>query len=128
MDYFGTVRGRVGYAWDRTMVYATGGLAYGNVKTRVAQTIGATIATPEFDKTQAGWTIGAGIETPFAWLGRNWTVKTEYLYIDLGKTGGDFTYPIIGGTLSDTVSSHVQQHIFRAGLNYQINSPVIAKY
>ena len=128
LQWFGTVRARLGYSVGSTLFYGTGGLAYGNVKTRVAQTIGATIATPEFDKTQAGWTIGAGIETPFAWLGRNWTVKTEYLYIDLGKTGGDFTYPIIGGTLSDTVSSHVQQHIFRAGLNYQINSPVIAKY
>jgi outer membrane immunogenic protein len=75
-DWLGTVRGRLGYAWDRFMPYVTGGLAFGNIQ-----------ANPAFgfagdSTTNAGWTIGAGVE--FA-LAQNWTAKVEYLHYDLGS-------------------------------------------
>ena len=119
MDYFGTVRGRLGYAWDRTMVYATGGLAYGQVENSAAffnaanalQFVGST------RNTKTGYTVGGGIE--HAWMG-NWTVKAEYLYYDLG--GNDVTViatPTGGSSGAYNSNFRNDGHIVRAGLNYK---------
>jgi outer membrane immunogenic protein len=126
MEYFGTVRGRVGYAWDRTMVYATGGLAYGEV-TNSANFFGPAPANPVLQftgsnrDTKTGYTVGGGIE--HAWMG-NWTVKAEYLYYDLGST--TLAVNVIpgsggGGTGYNTTFKN-DGHIVRAGLNYKFNS------
>ena len=83
--------------------------------------------TQSFSHTNAGWTAGAGIETPFTLLGLlgpNWTTKTEYLYVDLGSTSDNF---IIGATPA-TATRSVTEHVFRTGINYHFNSPVVAKY
>ncbi len=72
-SYFGTLRGRLGYAWNRVLPYVTGGLAYGNVKYGDGLGSGST--------AKAGWTIGGGME--FAMSGP-WSAKIEYLYADLG--------------------------------------------
>ena len=62
-------------------------------------------------------------------LGPNWTSKTEYLYVDLGTSAGSFPIPIVGGpAVIATNSTQVHEHIFRTGLNYHFNSPVVAKY
>ncbi|MEH2511774.1 outer membrane immunogenic protein [Nitrobacteraceae bacterium AZCC 1564] len=129
LQWFGTVRGRVGYSLGSTLFYATGGLAYGGVKTRVQEFLGFIPAGIDqtFDKTKTGYTVGGGIETPFEFLGlfgKNWTAKTEYLYIDLGRSTDTYT---IGG-FDHTFTTRVQEHIFRTGLNYHFNSPVVAKY
>ena len=73
-DWLGTVRGRVGYAFDRILLNTTAGGAYGNIQ---AIANGVSNSNSEF-----GWTAGAGIE---AALARNWTVKVEYLYVDLAN-------------------------------------------
>jgi outer membrane immunogenic protein len=113
------VRGRLGYSVGPSLFYATGGFAYGGVKTAINDV--------SFSDTRTGWTVGAGIETPFTLLGLfgpNWTSKTEYLYVDLGKATTDFTL----GAVPGEYTSRVQEHIFRTGLNYHFNSPVVAKY
>jgi outer membrane immunogenic protein len=118
--WFGTVRGRLGYSVGSTLFYATGGYAYGGVKTKIAEGGDLVLNT---STTLSGWTAGAGIETPFKLLGLfgpNWTSKTEYLYIDLGSTSN-----IVNTTI---VTTNVTEHIFRTGLNYHFNSPVVAKY
>lgn len=97
-DWLGTVRGRLGYAFDRVMPYVTGGLAVGGVKTSAAG-IGDT------SETKAGWTIGGGLEAAIA---GPWTAKVEYLYVDLGNTGT---------VLGSDASFHT--NIVRAGLNYR---------
>jgi len=99
-DWIGTVRGRLGYAMGQFMPYVTGGLAFGNIDSRVA---GITDST-----TNVGWTIGAGLE---AALWGPVTAKVEYLFVDLGR--GD---PITGtgGTRADFTTN-----IVRAGLNYR---------
>lgn len=76
MDYFGTVRARLGYAFDNVLPYVTGGLAWGHNK--------ITDRFDDFsdDKTHVGWTVGGGVEYA---LTNNWTVKAEYLYMDLGN-------------------------------------------
>jgi outer membrane immunogenic protein len=125
LPWFGTVRGRLGYTVGSTLFYGTGGYAYGDIKTKVTSTALGFSTTDSLSTTKSGWTAGAGIETPFAFLGLfgpNWTSKTEYLYVDLGSTSGT----ILGGALVSTTS--VKEHIFRTGLNYHFNSPVVAKY
>jgi outer membrane immunogenic protein len=124
LPWFGTVRGRLGYSLGSTLFYATGGYAYGGVKTRISNvSSGAELAS--FSTTKGGWTAGAGIETPIKLLGLfgpQWTTKTEYLYVDLGKT----TNAVANTTMIN--ETRVTEHIFRTGLNYNFNAPVVAKY
>ena len=76
--WFGTLRGRVGYAVNNVLVYATGGLAFGELR---AQTPFGSES-----HTNTGWTLGAGAEVG---IYQNWTAKIEYLYVDL--SGSRFT-------------------------------------
>jgi outer membrane immunogenic protein len=128
LQWFGTVRGRVGYSVGSTLFYATGGLAYGDVKTRIQEFDGGVETLDQsFSKTKTGYTVGGGIESPFEFMGmfgKNWTSKTEYLYVDLGRSTQNYT---IDG-IDHSFSTRVQEHIFRTGLNYHFNSPVVAKY
>jgi outer membrane immunogenic protein len=127
MQWFGTLRGRLGYSIGSTLFYGTGGLAFGGVKTEIVQIGGGNTVDNTFSQTKAGWTAGGGVESPFEFLGifgKNWTSKTEYLYADLGKTTNSY---ILSGATS-TFTSHTQEHIFRTGLNYHFNAPVVAKY
>ncbi|QND74341.1 outer membrane protein [Tardiphaga robiniae] len=120
LPWFGTVRGRLGYSVGSTLFYATGGYAYGGVKTKISED---GIQVFNVSTTKSGWTAGAGIETPFRLLGLfgpNWTSKTEYLYVDLGTASNTVN--------TTTVTTAVTEHIFRTGLNYHFNSPVVAKY
>ncbi|MGO4716593.1 outer membrane protein [Bradyrhizobium sp. 2TAF24] len=125
MQWVGTVRGRVGYGIGSSLFYVTGGLAYGGVKTAVSL---VNVGTATLSETRTGWTVGGGVETPFEFFGlfgKNWTSKTEYLYVDLGKSSVNLP---INATSSLFVNSHAQEHIFRTGLNYHFNTPVVAKY
>jgi outer membrane immunogenic protein len=127
LPWFGTVRGRLGYSVGSTLFYATGGLAYGSIKTKINTVSFVGPVTQSFSHTNAGWTVGAGIETPLrllGLLGPNWTTKTEYLYVDLGSTSDSFVF----GALPATTTRSVTEHIFRTGINYHFNSPVVAKY
>ena len=132
LPWFGTARGRVGYSVGSTLFYATGGYAYGSVKTKIAAAFLGAPVSAEISNTRGGYTVGGGIETPFSFLGifgPNWTSKTEYLYVDLGTSTGSFNIPVVGGpVVTATNSTTVREHIFRTGLNYHFNSPVVARY
>jgi len=98
-----TVRGRAGFAWDRILFYGTGGAAFGNVQA-------GSSATAAFDSgLEAGWTAGAGIEAAIA---PNWSVKVEYLYVDLGSLSCN-----VNCAASTSVS--FTENVIRAGVNYQ---------
>jgi outer membrane immunogenic protein len=73
--WFGTVRGRAGYALNNILFYGTAGLAFGDLR-------GETFGLAE-SHTTAGWTAGVGAEFGFA---RNWSAKLEYLYVDLANS------------------------------------------
>jgi outer membrane immunogenic protein len=135
LPWLGTFRGRVGLVSDRLLFYATGGLAVGEVQSRFAFTenVQTNVALATSDSvTKAGWTLGAGVE---AALGNNWSVKAEYLYIDLGSrsltapntTGiGNIT---IFGPAAVNQGFNIRDNIVRVGVNYLFNAgPVIAKY
>lgn len=114
VDYFGTVRGRVGVMpWERTVVYATGGLAYGQTTTNFLLPLGSN--------TKVGWTVGAGFEYMIA---QNWSVKTEYLYVDLGKDNVDLgaLAALAGGgggiIPAGALTEQSRMHVVRAGVNY----------
>jgi outer membrane immunogenic protein len=127
LEWFGTVRGRVGFlATPKVLFYATGGLAYGEVRT--AETIGAAAFGFSRSDTRVGYTVGAGVEGA---IGGNWTAKLEYLWVDLGTTSGSFvtTLPALGGgVISANHSSHITDNIVRVGVNYRFGGPVVAKY
>ncbi|NOJ41232.1 porin family protein [Bradyrhizobium sp. WSM 1791] len=127
LEWFGTVRGRVGVlATPRVLFYATGGLAYGEVKT--TETIGLVPVTFSNSDIRVGYTVGAGVEGV---IGGNWTAKLEYLWVDLGRTTGSFvtTIPALGGgVLTSNYSSRITDNIVRVGLNYKFGGPVVAQY
>jgi len=99
--WFGTARGRLGYAFDtvNVLAYATGGLAFGDL---VAT---ATATNVDETKTEVGWTVGVGAEYGF---NANWSAKVEYLYIDLGSR----TFATTG------VDNGLSASLLRFGVNY----------
>jgi outer membrane immunogenic protein len=102
-NWLSTVRGRLGYAADRFMPYITGGAAFGDIKASGPGLTGT-------DTTNAGWTLGGGIE--FAIAG-HWTAKAEYLYVDLGSV----SCGLACGAAVQNVNWHA--NIGRLGLNYR---------
>jgi outer membrane immunogenic protein len=77
------VRGRVGYAIDRTLIYVTGGLAYANVKNAGTASIDPSTLSTETSGWRTGYAVGGGIETA---IDKNWTIKFEGLYYNVGNT------------------------------------------
>jgi len=114
LDWFATIRPRIGWVNDRFVVYATGGLAWGRTTSSINGTIADQAVIDEsVTNDRFGWTIGAGIEYA---LTDNITFKTEYLYTDLGSE------PIINADFGDfnfQAESEVAFHVVRAGLNFQ---------
>jgi len=107
--YFGTSRVRLGYAADRVLVYATGGLAYARVH--------AGNATDQDSKTRYGWALGAGIGWAFA---PKWSAKVEYQHLDYGDGR---TY----ATAGSGVDVDLDADIVRFGLNYKIELPFLPR-
>ena len=85
LGYLGTVRGRLGFAFDNILVYGTAGVAVGRVTGAgdVTASLGSEFVrlAASGRETHVGWTAGAGVE---AMLGPNLSAKAEYLYADLG--------------------------------------------
>ena len=95
--WFGTLRGRAGYALSNVLFYGTGGLAFGELR---ATTFGLSESN-----TNAGWTLGVGAEMGFA---PNWSAKIEYLYVDLNESN----FVVTGA------SNGYRFGLIRAGVNY----------
>jgi len=117
INWFGTVRPRLGYTVKpNVLVYATGGLAYGDVSYSantnfVVQQFPASLST-----TKVGWTLGGGVEYA---VSKCWTVKAEYLYMDLGSES------VIAGAippyapLAEGYTWNTKANIFQIGMNYK---------
>ncbi|ODT08379.1 MAG: hypothetical protein ABS35_44370 [Kaistia sp. SCN 65-12] len=115
IDWFGTIRGRLGYAWDNVLFYGTGGAAYGKVKFSGNESYywGEYSRGFSESETKWGWTAGVGVEYGIT---KNITLKTEYLYVDLGTVTAE-NVPMgegYGQAKLDTAF-----HTLKAGLNYK---------
>jgi outer membrane immunogenic protein len=138
LDYFGTVRGRLGYAFDRTLVYGTGGFAYGSGGGR---DFGLTNSSR--DDFQTGWAAGGGVEYALPtdsflnfFKSSAVTLKIEGLYVNLdqgNRNNGAFAVNNVGNVVTTTspgvvlVSGGRQVRdtefaVVRAGLNYKFGS------
>jgi opacity protein-like surface antigen len=115
LDWFGTLRGRFGFAaGDGLLIYGTGGLAFGRTtdSTSLAFAAGANYLGSR-SSLRVGWTAGAGVEWAFA---PNVSAKVEYLYYDLGRQ----TAVGLGGAIGAETDTgfDVAGHVVRIGLNY----------
>lgn len=113
LEWFGTVRGRIGYAiGDRGtwLPYVTGGLAYGETKISGSGTLAGGAATAfSVSDVRVGWVVGAGIEWAFA---DRWSAKLEYLFMDLGSDPG-----IVENTTTTVTTGRMTDNIARVGVN-----------
>ena len=154
LNYLGTLRGRIGVTFTPSLLaYATGGLAYGGVRstTNIVQVglasgpFGPPTTTPEVgtgsvSKTRTGYTLGAGLDWMFL---PNWSAKLEYLYYDLGRvtySNGVLALNVgptnfAGSGIASITSSSTTRfsgHVVRAGINYHFNlgapGPLLAAY
>jgi outer membrane immunogenic protein len=123
LRWLATVRGRFGYAWDRWFLYATGGLAIGDVKSSLSGTAAGPNLPSQYagsySADRAGWTAGAGFEYAFA---ERLSAKLEYLHFDLGTA--NYLVNLVSGpgtVLLSTwnASAKVSGDIVRVGLNYR---------
>jgi outer membrane immunogenic protein len=115
LDWFGTVRGRIGYASGSTLVYATGGYAIGGLH----KAYNYDDEAYSFNGHVDGYTVGAGLEyliTP------SWSLKAEYLYLNFGKNAPCGYEGYCWGSYSDTKLSDDEFHTFKLGLNWHLGA------
>jgi outer membrane immunogenic protein len=118
LDYLATIRARIGYLYNQTLVFATGGFAFGRVDNSVnlTGTAGQTQFSGSRDETEWGYAVGGGVEHAF---NNMWTVTASYLYYDLGDdTVNAAVVPGSGGGGTGyNVNFDNDGHILRAGIN-----------
>ena len=138
VDWFGTVRGRIGVtpiSIPNLMIYGTGGFAYGQVVNNVGFAdnfinLGISgIGNGYYDNTKTGWTAGGGVEWSPSMF-PSWSLKAEYLYVDLGSTTAN-SVPLNGGVpaligptspvFAATHSSPTRFQTVRAGINWHFD-------
>ena len=125
LNWFGTVRGRVGVNLlsPQLLVYGTGGFAYGEVRRNGWLNQNSTV--------QTGWTAGGGAECMFIPL-PNWSVKLEYLYTQISGNGTTTGVFFNSGSGLNNTNNRTRFHTIRVGVNYHFNfgssAPVLAKY
>ncbi len=128
LDWYGTVRGRVGVLSTPDILwYATGGLAYGQIKTSESIVGPFQSSTLNFSTVKTGWTVGTGLEGHIA---GNWTWMVQYLFVDFGQVSGTGTTSVITSIfgfcdthvcpLSPGFSSKITDNIIQVGVNLKL--------
>lgn len=119
--WYGGLSARLGYAWDRTLLYAKAGVLYSNARSGFKDTC---TAGPCGNSTASaskrigwGYQLGAGVEHAMT---KRWTIKAEYAYLDFGTTtiSGNIIGGAFGGKPYD-IRSDLSMHTVKIGLNYQ---------
>lgn len=123
-DIEGSIRLRLGVAWNQLLIYATGGVAFAGL--RNDYTLGPFLLTESISRTRAGWTVGGGIQYA---LTNNWSARVEYRYSDFGSYN-DFPFAILA---SLPIARHtLTQNQVQVGVSYKFDpflaAPVVAKY
>jgi len=117
-DWLGTVRGRIGWAFERSLIYTTAGAAFANPSFQQTNTFAslgpAGIETFSTSNIRAGWAAGAGWEYMFA---PNWSGKIEYLHLDFGTLTGVGVVPVEPVNITHVTTFTAD--VARAGINYR---------
>ena len=122
----GSLRGRLGFAVDRTLFYATGGAAFGGLRNTYVNTING--AGDSLNHTRVGYTVGGGVEYAIT---NNWSLRAEYRYTDFGR----YT-DVLGGATNGGVAvrHHEVDNRVQGGFSYKFDTfsplatPVVARY
>lgn len=116
-NWLDTLRGRVGFAWDRALIYGTGGVAFAGVTAAACSTLtGACVSNSQ---TRTGWVVGAGVEYA-VW--ENLSLKLEYLHADFGN-GAFFNTPAMLGAVTIIPRNvRLTDDIVRAGINWRFTA------
>ncbi len=110
-----SVRGRIGYAWQNALIYATGGVAFADIETTYTQTVGATVASESFRRIKTGFTVGGGVDYA---LDAHWIARLEYRYTDFG-TVSDANSAAAGAFWVGYTNDHaITEHAVRVGVSY----------
>jgi outer membrane immunogenic protein len=119
--YFGTVRARAGFAFDRALIYATGGFAYGDIGSTNNGYYGTTLNNfyGNNSDTSTGWVLGGGVEYAFT---NNLTAKIEGLYVNLGSNNNNGYYGVLPVAAYSFSKQDNEFGVVRAGLNYKFSS------
>jgi len=143
LNWFGTARGRFGYAWDSVLVYGTGGVAFGGVRNNLLLTFHDSdsglnaVSLNNFNNNNSnrwGWVAGVGMEWMFA---PNWSFKFEYQYIDLGSATNAAAVSLItdnsleGFETEGAVAARRLNNRFdtvRIGVNYHFGGALLGGY
>lgn len=118
-DWYGTLRGRLGYTNGPSLIYATGGAAFVKVTNNFDLFPPPSTLLVSKSETISDWVVGGGIETM---LGGNWSAKAEYLYIDAGSQDVrnlDFS------PTNNTSHFDNRFHVYRYGVNYKFGPPAV---
>jgi outer membrane immunogenic protein len=125
-----SIRGRLGLAFDRVLVYGTGGVAFASIQHNVTDPFG-------FEEShttgRVGWTAGGGVEYA---IDNNWSARVEYRYTSYGSYGVDYTTLAVPGVgvVPFTLHSRDTDNRVQAGFSYKFDEapppapPVVAKY
>lgn len=126
VDWYGTLRGRAGWASGPFLFYGTAGLAYGEVELNSTFTAlsPALTTTAQVSSTRAGWVIGAGIEYL---LQPNLSLNLGYQYVDLGTLSLAST-TTSGGFVTQTASTHAAFHVATLGLSWRFSPSSMAPW
>ena len=126
----GSIRGRVGYALDRVLLYATGGVAFAGVNTNLTTNslLGLGGSFDSASNTRVGWTVGGGLEYAVT---NNWSIRAEYRYSNFGQAT---VYPVNFAALGDTgafINRHFTENRVQVGFSYKFETatpaPVVTK-
>lgn len=129
-DIQGSICGKLGVAWDRALIYATGGVAFGGFNTTVS------ISNPGFgffgsgnvSTTRVGWTVGGGIQYAVT---NNWSIFAEYRYTNFGSIRQN-DFGVLPAGVFFNGSHQINQNQVQVGFDYKFDfyapPPVVAKY
>jgi outer membrane immunogenic protein len=140
-DVQGTVRGKLGFAWDRVLIYGTGGVAFGGFTSNLIlngltpTTVPFPIGNRYFSNSLTGWTAGGGIEYAVT---DNWWIFAEYRFTDFGSfnntLANGFTpkKKLLGIAVVTNSNPQLQENQVQVGFSYRFNllppPPVVVKY
>jgi outer membrane immunogenic protein len=123
-EFDASIRGRAGVAFDRILIFATGGVVFGDFNSSVTDPFGVV---ESHNRGDIGWTVGGGLEYA---IDNNWSVRGEYRYIDYRSGGINYTTLALSPF---TVHQHLTDNRVQAGFSYKFDmfappAPVVSKY